>query len=246
MVELLLVEGLRKGHSRGGGWVPVFADVSLEVLPGEIVAIIGGRLDGKTTLLKVAAGLERPDSGTVRVGGRALADIADWPRAVRWVDRDGPGLEVEVSEFVGWPLARHGRGRRLAERAAAQMLERVGAGECFGLRWGELSNWQRVLVGLARAFLGGPQLVVVDDLLDALGEPGTERVAGLLRSLVEESQPRCGVLMSVSDVESAMFADRVLSITAKQSLKLLSGRLTDAGEVVPLHGHAFDADGMLD
>ncbi len=242
MAELLLIEGVQKGYSRGGEWVPVFSDVSLEVVPGEIVAVIGRRFGGKTTLLKIAAGMERPDNGTVSLGERALTELTDRPREVRWIDRDGPGLEVEVSEFVGWPLAPRGRGRRQAEQAAAVMLERVGARECLGRRWGELSNWQRVLIGFARAFAGSPRLVVVDDLLDALGEPATERASDLLRSLVEESKPRCGVLMSVSDMESAIFADRVLSITGKQSLRLLSGRLTDDGEVVPLHRPA-EADG---
>jgi predicted ABC-type transport system involved in lysophospholipase L1 biosynthesis ATPase subunit len=236
--ELLSIMGLRKGYARGHEWVPVFADVSLEVLPGEIVAIVGRRLAGKTTLLKVAAGVERPDDGAVLFGGRPLAGLADRPREVRWVDRDGPGLGVGLAEFVGWPLTPRGRGRRQSESEAVQILDRVGARECLGRSWGELSNWQRLLVGLARGFVGSPQLIVVDDLLDALGEPATEKASDLVRSLVEASQPRCGVLMSVSDLESAMFADRVLTITSKGSLKLLSGRLTDAGEVVPFRGCA--------
>jgi ABC-type lipoprotein export system ATPase subunit len=236
--ELLSITDMRKGYVRGGEWVPVFADVSLEVLRGEIVAIVGRRLAGKTTLLKIAAGVERPDDGAVLLARQPLAELADRPREVRWVDRDGPGMEVGVAEFVGWPLAPGGRGRQQAELEASQMLDRVGARECLGRRWGELSNWQRLLVGLARGFIGSPQIVVVDDLLDALGEPATERASDLVRSLVEASEPRCGVLMSASDMESAMFADRVLTITSKGSLKLLSGRLTDAGDVVPLHGCA--------
>jgi putative ABC transport system ATP-binding protein len=234
----LLLREVKKGYSRGAAWVPVLADVSLEVLPGEIVAVVGGRFEGKTTLLKVAAGVERPDDGAALLGGQALADLVDRPRVLRWLDRDGPGLDVQVVEFVGWPLALHGRGRRRAERAAAQMLERVGAGECLGLRWGELSNRQRLLVGLARAFVGAPRFVVVDDLLDALGEPATEEVSDLLRSLAAESRHRCGVLMSASDFESVMFADRVFSINGMQSLTLMSGRLADEGEVVELRGRA--------
>jgi putative ABC transport system ATP-binding protein len=238
LMSLLTITELRKGYRRGVEWVPVLSGVSLEVLRGEIVAVVGGRLVGKTTLLKLAAGVERPDKGAVLLKRRALADLLDRPREVRWVDRDGPGLDIGVSEFVGWPLAPGGRGRRRAEGEAVQMLNRVGARDCVGRRWGELSNWQRVLVGLARGFIGSPQLVVVDDLLDALGEPATERASDLVRSLVEASESRCGVLLSVSDMESAMFADRVLRITGKGSLKLLSGRLTDAGEVVPFRNCA--------
>jgi len=90
-----------------------------------------------------------------------------------------------------------------------------------------------VLVGLARAFAGNPRIVVIDDLLDALGSRGTEEASDLLRTLVEASNPRCGVLMSTSDVESALFADRVWSLTRKGALKLMFGRLTSEGEVIP-------------
>jgi len=237
MPGLLSLTEMQKGYPRGGEWVPVLNGASLEVLRGEVVAIVGSRSAGKTTLLKIAAGIEPPDRGTVSLEGRSFDELAD-RLPIRWIDRDGPGLDVKVSEFVGWPLAPGGRGRRQAERAAAQMLHRIGAQDCGARRWGELSNWQRVLVGLARGFIGSPQLVVVDDLLDALGEPATEKASDLLRSLVETSEPRCGALMSASDMESAMFADRVVTITGKGSLKLMSGRLTDGGEVVPFRGCA--------
>src|SRR5580704_6919447 len=239
MVEVLSVEGVWKGFSRGGRWMGVLSGVSFGVGRGEVVAVVGSRLEGKSTLLKVAAGMERPDEGCVLLDGSSLTGLRDRSRTrllgheIVWIDRDGPELGVEVSRFVGWPLALHGHGRRDAERAAAQALERVGARECVGRRWGELSNWQRVLVGLARAFAGAPRVVVIDDLLDALGPRATEQASDLLRSLVEESEPRCGVLMSASDMESAMFADRVWSITRKGTLKALSGRPSDDAEVIP-------------
>lgn len=234
----LSVKGVWKGYSRGGQWTAVLENVTFEVEPGEIVAVTGSRLEGKTTLLRIAAGMERPDRGSVSLGDRRLTDCRDGEQShllghqIMWLDRRGPKLKMEVAKFVGWPLALHGRGRGQAERAAAQVLERVGARTCLGRCWGELSDWQRVLVSLARAFAGSPQVVVIDDLLDALGGPATEEASDLLRSLVEMSEPRCGVLMSASDMESAIFADRVWSFTGKRSLKLMAGQQTD-GKVVP-------------
>jgi ABC-type lipoprotein export system ATPase subunit len=239
VAEALSVEGVWKGFSRGGQWTGVLEDVSFAVRPGEVVAIVGGRLAGKTTLLRIAAGRERPDRGEVLLGSQRLAGLSDRSRTkllgheIVWIDRDGPGLELEVSRFVGWPLALHGHGRRHAEQVAARMLERVGARECSGRRWGELSDGQRVLVGLARGFAGSPRVVIVDDLLDALGGRATEAMADLLRALVEESEPRCGVLMSASDMESAMFADQVFSLTRKGTLKLMSAAPAGPGEVIP-------------
>jgi ABC-type lipoprotein export system ATPase subunit len=244
VAEVLSTEGVWKGFSRGGRWTGVLEDVSFQVGRGEVVAIVGGRLGGKTTLLKVAAGMERPDKGSVSLGDRQLIGLGDRHLArllgheILWLDRDGPGLEMEVSRFVGWPLAVCGRGRREAERAAARALERVGARECTGRRWSELSNWQRVLVGLARAYAAGPRVVIVDDLLDALGTRATEEASDLLRSLVAESECRCGVLMSASDVESAMFADRVWSFTRRGRLKLMSGQPSGEGEIIPFPQHA--------
>jgi ABC-type lipoprotein export system ATPase subunit len=248
----LKIDGVWKGYSHGPQWTDVLANVSLSVEQGEVIAVTGSRLEGKTTLLKIAAGIEQPDKGVVSLNGRVRTDDQDGNRRTKfrlrprrsesdsrllgnqiiWLDRDGPGLDVEVSSFVGLPLALHGRGRRRAEREAAKVLEQVGATKCLGRRWGELSNWQRVLVGLARAFAGSPQVVVIDDLLDALGGPATEEASDLLRSLIEASEPRCGVVMSATDIESAMFADRVWSITGKHTLKLMAGQLTE-GKIVP-------------
>jgi ABC-type multidrug transport system ATPase subunit len=239
VAEMLSIEGVWKGFSRGGQWTRALENVSFEIRPGEVVAIVGGRLAGKTTLLRIAAGMERPDRGEVSLGSQGLAGLPDRSRTrllghqIVWVNRDGPGLELEVSRFVGWPLALHGRGRKQAEQIAAQMLERVGARECIGRRWGELSDGQRVLVGLARGFAGSPRVLIIDDLLDALGSRGTEAASDLLRALVEESKPRCGVLMSVSDMESAMFADQVFSLTRKGTLKLMSAAPAGPGEVIP-------------
>jgi predicted ABC-type transport system involved in lysophospholipase L1 biosynthesis ATPase subunit len=234
----LKVDGVWKGYPRGAQWTEVLANVSLSVERGEVVAVTGSRLEGKTTLLRIAAGMERPDKGNALLCGRAGTNCREGERSrllghqVVGLHRLGPGLNVEVSRFVGLPLALHGRGRRRAEREAAQVLERVGARKCLGRCWGELSSWQRVLVGLARAFAGSPQIVVIDDLLDGLGGTATEEASDLLRSLIEESEPSCGVLMSASDIESAMFADRVWLITGKRSLKLMAGLHTE-GKVVP-------------
>lgn len=244
MGEVLSVEGVGKGFARGGQWTSVLQDVSFDVGYGEIVAVVGGRLEGKTTLLRLAAGIERPDQGSVSLGSQGLAELRDRSRTrllgheIVWVDRAGPVLDMEISKFVGWPLALHGRKRRDTERMAVGALERVGARDCIGRHWVDLSNWQRVLVGLASAFAGSPRLVVIDDLLDALGGRATEEAADLLRGLVDGSDPRCGVLMSVSDIESAVFADRVWSLTRKGTLRSFSGALSKDAEVIPFPGNA--------
>jgi predicted ABC-type transport system involved in lysophospholipase L1 biosynthesis ATPase subunit len=226
----------RRGRDRGH--LPVLVDVSLELSQGEIVAVVGSRAEGKTTLLEVAAGIRPPDRGQVWLGGLELSALCEEERAgllgrdIRWVRRGGTGLSLDVLDYVGLPLA-VGRGRPGGEatRLALGALERVGAAGCAGLRWEDLSNWERVLVAFARGIVGSPQLLVVDDVLDGLGMRRTREAGELLCSLVAELG--CGVLMSASDLEATLFADRVLYFE-HGGLVAMSGQDPREAEVIPL------------
>jgi predicted ABC-type transport system involved in lysophospholipase L1 biosynthesis ATPase subunit len=244
MGALLTVAGVSKGFSRGGAWTGVLDGVSFEVEAGEVAAVVGPRLAGKTTLLQIAAGVLAPDGGSVTLRDAELTALPERRRTrllgheIVWIDRAGPGLDVEVSRFVGWPLVLHGRGRREAERMAAAALARVGASECAGRTWRDLSDSRRLSVGLARAFAGSPSLVVVDDLLDGLSGRAAEDASDLLRSLVEESSPRCAVLMSASEIDSAVFADRLFSLARTGTLRPLAGVPDGDAEVIPFRARA--------
>jgi ABC-type cobalamin/Fe3+-siderophores transport system ATPase subunit len=246
--ELLEVVGVCKGFSRAGVFKPVLEDVSFGVGAGEVVAVVGERLAGKSTLLKIVAGLRVPDEGMVSFRGEVLKDLSDRQRErllgeeIVWLNRDLQGPDVRVRRYVGWAVAvQRGLGRRDAVRIADRALERVGASGCAGSRWVDISDAQRVLVGLARGFAGSPGLVVVDDLLDGLRGRAAEEVSDLLRELVEESEPSCGVLFSASEIDSALCADRVWALTRK-------GRLTIAfdppppaeAEIIHLHNRGSE------
>jgi putative ABC transport system ATP-binding protein len=224
----LAVEGVSKGFPRGGRWMSLLNDVSLELEAGEAGAIVGRRLGGKTTLLRIAAGMQPPDEGKVWLGDQELTGLSDRAmsrlrgRDIVWLSRTCPEDRVRASRFVGGPLAP--RSRKQAERIAAQALERVGAQDCSGQLVGALTHWQRLLVALARAFAGGPRLVVIDDLLDVLGRRQTQAASDLLRSLIDESDSPCVVLMSVTDKESALFADRTWRLTRKGTLNDWTGQ----------------------
>jgi ABC-type nitrate/sulfonate/bicarbonate transport system ATPase subunit len=254
MSDLLSITGICKGYERGGRYLVVLDRVSLEVAAGEIVAVVGRRLGGKSTLLQIVAGLEAPDAGTVTIAGQPIRarrrSVREWWAARRsgyhdpalghdmvFVTRDGPHQELDVCKFVGAPLAVSGAGgRRDVQMLAGQALERVGASDCIGRRWGELSNYQHALVGLARAFAGRPQLVILDDLLDAHGRRDTARLSDILHTLLEEAKRPCGVLLSAGYPETAIvLANRVCALTQKGTLVHGSGPQPDAsaGIVVP-------------
>jgi putative ABC transport system ATP-binding protein len=244
MGELLSLRDVSKSFTRGDQSLLVLAGVSLGVAAGEIVAVVGSKDCGKTTLLRVAAGMQRPDVGEVWFEGRKLSECADverlrllgrgvaWlgfsrakrtqllGREIAWTGREGPGTGLKIRDFVGLPLTmgrRRGRSevRSLADRA----LERVGAAGCAAQRWEELANWEQVLVQLARGIVSSPRLLIVDDLLDGLAGRRMQEVGDLLHELVDELD--CGVLMSAPDLDAALVADRVWSFT-REGLKMMS------------------------
>jgi predicted ABC-type transport system involved in lysophospholipase L1 biosynthesis ATPase subunit len=246
MAELLSLRGvcLSFWRGRGRGRLPVLVDVSLEVRRGEIVAVVGSRAEGKTTLLEVAAGIQPPDDGQVWLGDVELTELSEEGRAellgrdIRWVRREGTGIPFDVLDYVGLPLA-VGRGCREAEELALGALERVGAAGCASLKWEDLSNWERLLVAFARGIVGSPRLLVIDDVMDGLGMRRTREAGELLCSLVQELG--CGVLMSASDLEATLIADRVLYFE-RNVLKVLSDQAPHDAEVIPLRRPA-QADG---
>ncbi len=232
MVESLLeLRSVGKGYRRGRRYWEVIRGVSLTVERGELLGIVGQRGEGKTTLLEVAAGIALADQGKVLFEGQDLASAEK--RAdllgdrIAWVRPEGPG-DFVVLDYVGLPLAMgRGRGMRGVDTVAMAALERVGVADRARHRWDELSNWERVLVALARGFVGRPSLLVVDDLLDGLGARGTREAGGLLRSMVQELG--CGALVAASDLEALLVADRVLYF--------------DGGTLTPMSGPTHhDAD----
>jgi ABC-type nitrate/sulfonate/bicarbonate transport system ATPase subunit len=259
MSDLLSIRGISKGYWRGGSYLGVLKDLSLEVAPAEVVAVIGRRLGGKSTLLQIVAGIEAPDAGTVTLAGRPIRvqrrrSVREWWAARRaaspnpvlghdmvLVTRDGPHQELEVCKYVGGPLAMRGSRRRDVRMLTGAALERTGASDCAGRCWGELSHYQRALVGLARAFAGAPQLVIIDDLLDAHDQRDTETLSDILHTLVEESDGGCGVLLSAGHYETAVvLAHRVCSLengmlVHSSGLRVDSGQDRPAAPVVQLH-----------
>ena len=223
---LLMLDGVCKSFRRGRRRWRVLVDVSLTAAAGEVVGVVGGRGEGKTTLLRVAAGIELPDDGAVVFEGRDLATCSTEHRAdllgdrIAWMPREGTG-EFEVLDHVGIPLAM-GRGRRMreADDLAMAALDRLGVAKLARRRWDELSNWERVLVAFARGFACSPRLMVVDDLLDGLGPRGTREAGELLLSFASEL--KCGVLVASSELDELLVAHRVFCLD-RGELDALSG-----------------------
>ena len=247
-VRCCVLDGVWKAFDRGRDRVPVLEGVSLSVAAGEIVAVVGTRDQGKTTLLRVASGSLPADRGSVRLCDLELTGLSDGQLArvlrteIGWAARTGPEVRVRVRDYVELPLATGRwlgwRERRLRVAKALKQLDVAGAAE---LRWGELSDWQRVLVELAQAVVGRPRVLLVDDVIDGLGLGKKQAAMEILRGFANDLG--CGVLMAVSDHAAALPADRVWQLNGGR-LKLMAD-LTDP-DLIPLHKGERRRPGMDD
>jgi putative ABC transport system ATP-binding protein len=248
VAELLSLAGVSKGAVRGGGRVEaLLVDVSLDVGAGELVAVVGSRSQGKTTLLQLAAGLMAPERGVVRFRGHDLAALPEREHArllreeIGLAGQSGPRVDLRMAHYVAAPLLvnRRRKHRRQAFARAAEALERVGMASRARQRWGDLSRWDRALVEIAQGIVGEPGLLLVDDVTDGLGMRETAQVTKLLRSLTEGAG--MGVLMAASDGEAALSAHRVFSL-ARGRLKAISDQGPRPHDVIPF-SHERRANG---
>ncbi len=228
MAELLSLAGVSRGAARGAGRVEaLLVDVSLDVSGGELVAVVGSRSQGKTTLLQLAAGMVVPEDGAVCFRGHDLVGLSEREHArllreeIGLAGQSGPRVDLRMDHYVAAPLLvnRRRKHRRQAFAWANAALERVGMASRARQRWGDLSRWDRALVEIAQGIVGEPELLLVDDVTDGLGMRETAQVTKLLRSLAEEEG--MGVLMAVSDGEAALSAHRVFSLS-RGRLKAIS------------------------
>jgi putative ABC transport system ATP-binding protein len=236
MSELLRLSEVSKRYRRGPVELRVLSAASLDVQAGEIVSVLGMRGQGKTTLLRIAAGIESADGGVVRFDGEDLASLSDDERSrllggeIAWAGKSGPGMPLRMLDYVAMPLLvgrRKSAERRDAYARAQAALERVGALGCAGQQWESISDWERALVEVAQGIVGEPRLLLIDDLTDTLGMRETDELTSLLRELSRESQ--LGVLMSVSDGQATLWSDRIMTLSGGT---LIEGPRSPGGNVI--------------
>jgi predicted ABC-type transport system involved in lysophospholipase L1 biosynthesis ATPase subunit len=216
MDPVLSLRGVSLNFPRGRRHVvSVLADVSLDLHTGESVTVLARRSQGKTSLLRVAAGMERPDRGSVTFAGEDVWRLSDRRRSrllgseIGLVERAAPHLDVPVLTGVALPLLdRHGR--RGAYAQAKSALAYVGASECARQRWGELADSERALVALAHGIAREPRLLLVDDLAATLGIEERADIAELLGALAAERG--VAVLLCAGDSGPTPTCDRVASL----------------------------------
>jgi len=201
----------------------ILAGVSLHVEPGEVVAITGASGSGKSTLLAVAGLLRRPDAGVVRIDD---VDVTDASRRDRTrLRRDSIGLVLQSSSLFPSltaleqvELVAHMAGRldRAAKARAADLLAEVGLGDRLDHRPAELSGGERQRVGIARALMNEPSVLLADEPTAALD---AERGRAVMELLAAEARRR-----QVATVVVTHAPDQLVDVD--QHLYLAGGHLS--------------------
>ena len=213
---LIELSNIQKTYGSGEAQVTALNGVSIEVAAGELVAIMGSSGSGKSTLLAIAGGLEKPDSGTVRVNQRELFSIAEKEMArlrrqtIGYVFQDFNLIpSLTVIENVALPLELDGVAKSQARRSALEALELMGIA-LVGKRFAdEISGGQRQRVAIARSIVGSRKVILADEPTGALDSRTGESV---IRALKERIDAGAAGILVTHDAKNAAWADRILLI----------------------------------
>jgi len=158
-----------RGVRRVFGDVVAIENLDLDIAPGEFFTMLGPSGSGKTTTLRVIAGFEQPDRGTVELGGADVTRVAPSERDVNTVFQDYALFpHMTVQENVEYGLRVKGVSRRERRQKAQEVLERVRLPNVGARRPVQLSGGQRQRVALARAIVNSPSVLLLDEPLGAL------------------------------------------------------------------------------
>jgi putative ABC transport system ATP-binding protein len=229
-LSVLELQHISKRYRHGARDVEVLCDVSLEVYEREVVAVWGPRKSGRSTLLRIAAGIEAPDAGEVRFRGRRLhlgggamsGGVAYCKPTARSVEG-----QLVIEELIAAQLALGVRASGARVRAVSA-LERAGAGGCEGQRPCELNSAEAVRVAIAKALLAEPALLIIDEPTTSVDAVERDRILELLRSLTGEG---IAILMSLDKGIGLFAADRPLALSEG---RLRGPQAPEVAEVLPL------------
>lgn len=209
------IEQLGRRYQMGESYVDALRDVTLEIAPGEFVALLGSSGSGKSTLLNLVGGLDRPTSGRIRVGqidlGRSSERmLTEHRRNTVGFIFQGFNLLSRQTAFqnVELPLILSRVSRSVRRQRAIAVLEQLGMGERLSHRPTELSGGEQQRVAIARALVTGPAILLADEPTGNLDSARGLEIIELLQHLNRERG--LTLLLVTHDQELAGHAQRIV------------------------------------
>ncbi|WP_231754094.1 ABC transporter ATP-binding protein [Caulifigura coniformis] len=209
---------MQKRFTAGTDAIHAVDGVSIDLIAGETVAIMGASGSGKTTLLHLLGGLLRPDSGILRFAGADLATLSDAALTSLRCERMGIVYQssnliptLSALDNVALPMLLNGSSRTTARAAAHERLREVGLGARALHRPGQMSGGEQQRVAIARALIAKPELVLADEPTGSLDRQNSLDVCQLLHQVAADRSR--SVVIVTHDPAVALLADRILVLS---------------------------------
>jgi putative ABC transport system ATP-binding protein len=225
--NIIRIVNISKVYPVGQENVVALRNVNLNIREGEFCCIVGTSGSGKSTLLHLIAGLEKPTRGDIAIDGNIINKMSENRLARFRQEHIGFIFQsynlmptLTARDNVALPLVFRGMPKRERNRRAIQMLKNVGLGTHVRHKPTQMSGGQQQRVGIARAFIGQPQIVFADE---PTGNLDTKTREDVMRVMIELSKRgRRTLVMVTHDIDLASYADRIISIS--------DGRIVDIKE----------------
>ena len=206
------ITGVRRSFDNG---VVALDNITLDVMPGEFVAVLGPSGSGKSTLLRLIAGLDQPQAGQVAVGQPRLAYVFQDAHLLPWRNvRSNVALPLELADVP----------KQQRRDAARRAVDQVGLSDAVARYPAQLSGGMRMRASLARALVTDPSLFLLDEPFAALDEITRHRLDEQLRALW--AQRRMTVVFVTHSISEAVFlADRAVVLSRRPARIILDRRI---------------------
>ncbi len=208
---------VKKTYQTDSGTINAVDDVSIQVKPGEFVALVGPSGSGKTTMLSILAALLKPTSGKVLLDGQDLAVMGEKERVT--MRREKIGFTFQANNLVPYlsavenvelMLRLNGKYDKTGRMRSRELLSRLGLSERLNNLPGQMSGGQQQRVAIARAMIHNPSLVLADEPTASLDTERAYQVVETFAGLIHE-QNRAGIMVT-HDLRMCEYVDRVLQM----------------------------------
>ncbi len=208
---------MRKVYKVGNEKVIALDSIDLNIEKGEICCILGTSGSGKSTLLNIMAGLEKPTRGSIKIKGKSIEKMSE--NSLSRFRRRNIGFVFQsynliptltALENVSLPLIFRAMDKKLRNTAAKKLLKQVGLEKHLKHKPNQMSGGQQQRVGIARAFIGNPEIVFADELTGNLDSKTTTDIMELIISIAKEKKQT--LVIVTHDTNIAKYADRIVYI----------------------------------
>ena len=217
MENIIEVKGIRKVYRVGNEKVIALEKIDLSIAKGEICCLLGTSGSGKSTLLNLMAGLEKPTRGEIIIKNIHVEKLDEKKlvlfrqKYIGFVFQSYNLLpSLTAQEYVGLPLAFKGIPKRIRDKKSKEMLNSVGLTTHSNRKPSQMSGGQQQRVGIARAFVGNPEIVFADEPTGNLDSKTTIEVMNLIIGIARKNNQT--LIIVTHDINIARYADRIIHI----------------------------------